>query len=346
MKNRQLILIFVIYLLLFNNTFYLFQNSIYGLQTIPHLTDRKLCLIILDGLRFDAAVKMPFLSNMYNSGKAVIYKGLCEVPSTSRPGYERILTGTSTKINNIDNNNKHIPSLIPNLFRISKNNKLKTGFCGYFWVEELYPLDIDYSFFYIIRDGTTFEKSIEIIEKYQPDFMVIHPMSIDNIGHKYGGISKEYEEEVKKIDAKIKNLWYLIQKMNYTLMLVSDHGHKDEGGHGDDNPDCLKIPICIISNEINSISPIINTGTISQLDIAPTICDILGIPKTIYMTGNSLVKHDNQIYLIRKSFSGGIDFNFQDFFNITSRLTYLIIASQTIVYFTCMFIAIRLFIIN
>lgn len=342
MSTKFFTIYFALYLSLVNSSIFLLQGTLYNLRTDPTLTHRKVCLVIIDGLRYDGVSKMPFLSKITATKNGKLYKGNSGLPSNSRPGYERILTGTTSYINNIDSNYKYIPSLTPNLFSLSKENGLKTAFSGFFWFYNLYPIQIDNGYHYYLKDDKTFKNALSLIYNHSPDFIVVHPLAVDCAGHKNGGTSNEYINCICSIDNEIHLLWNNISKLGYTMVVVSDHGHRDKGGHGDDSSESTIIPIALIDSRLFTLNLKDNYELTKQIDIAPTICDIMGLPKTIYMTGNSLINTNSDMSSIRKVFMPYPFKDFESFFNKTSNLTNILIALECIVYFTSMIIAFRI----
>ena len=37
-------------------------------------------------------------------------------------------------------------------------------------------------------------------KKYNPNFLLVHPMNVDDVGHKYGEESVEYRDSARKTD--------------------------------------------------------------------------------------------------------------------------------------------------
>ncbi|HAZ36812.1 MAG TPA: hypothetical protein DEF85_06295 [Clostridiaceae bacterium] len=289
MKLKNFLYCILIYFFIVTSFLYIFENEFYTVADTKLYKNEKVCLIIVDGLRYDTSLKMPFINEMLNKNNGIHYRAMAETPSISRPGYERILTGSQTYINGITSNLGLKPSITPNLFSACKSNNLKTAACGFYWLKDLYSISIDEGYFYYYNDDKVFYEAEKQIINYSPNFLVVHPMKVDRAGHKFGGKSKEYDEVVYEIDSEIKNLYEVLYKNNYTLIITSDHGHKDKGGHGDSNIKSLEIPIIILSPDLNATNFKDSNNIISQRDIAPTICDLLKIPKTNFMTGHSLI---------------------------------------------------------
>lgn len=341
MRTRMLACCFILYLLVTSTSIMMFQNSLFSLSTICSPSGKRVCLIIIDGLRYDTVKKMSFLNGITETQYGFKFKSICSLPSLSRPGYERILTGSDTEINGINSNNMHIPSLTPGLPMLCKRRGLKTSVCGYYWIFELFPFQSDNSYCYYIRDGKTFEKSHMILKKTVPDFIIVHPMSLDNAGHAFGGLSMEYADEAVKIDKEVEKLWELSRKMGYIFIVTSDHGHLDSGGHGGGSKAEIETPLIFIAENIGSLNLNTSKLEVHQRDIAPTICSVLGIPKTVYMTGNSLIE-DKNMQDMRTKFSGYMVDDFKGYFNNASILTYLIMSFYTAVYLSCYVTALKL----
>lgn len=342
MKRNSLCIYFMLYLYITSSSIFLLQSSLYNLYTTKKLTKRKVCLIIIDGLRYDSVKNMEFLSSITSSNEGILYKGYTSLPSFSRPGYERILSGTTTEINGVYSNKMQFPSLTPNLLSISKSYGLRTFVSGFIWLYQLYPLSIDNGRYYLLRDGTTFKWAREYLSSNDSELSIIHPMTMDKTGHKFGGASIEYKKASIDIDKELRDLYNFLIERGYTIILTSDHGHLDDGGHGDKSMESTTVPIAIIDRNLKSLNPENNLSNKKSIDIAPTVCDILGIPKSIFMTGNSLVKHSDDIYKIRKYFSSNSSMDFEKYFKLSSIFTNIILSLYSIIFFSSSFIILRL----
>ena len=64
---------------------------------------------------------------------------------------------------------------------------------------------------------------------------------IDEAGHSYGILGDEYLTAIERVDAHLDRLHSAIEKRaeahgeKWLLVMVTDHGHRDEGGHGGDS---------------------------------------------------------------------------------------------------------------
>lgn len=167
----------------------------------------KLIVVVLDGLRYDAARKyMGYLEHLVEQGSLSCYRVQSELPSLSRPLYEVLLTGTPVSKNGITANHIVRPSHEESVFHLVVAANLRTAAVAYHWVSELYnsaPFDpladrhqhnvmkpIQHGSFYFedhYPDSHVFADAVYLRSAYDPHFLYIHSMNIDDAGHHYGG---------------------------------------------------------------------------------------------------------------------------------------------------------------
>jgi predicted AlkP superfamily pyrophosphatase or phosphodiesterase len=270
----------------------------------------KVIMVVLDGLRYDVAkASMGYLNHLLEVSKAACYKVKSELPSLSRPLYEVLLTGTPSSINGITGNQTVRLSNQKSIFHLAKEQGLITAAAAYYWVSELYnraPFDriedreqhdinkaIQHGKFYFddtYPDTHLFADAEVLRRQCDPDFLYIHPMGIDDTGHRYGGSSKEYRGKAMEADSILASLLPLWMEQGYEIVITSDHGMSDEGQHGGITAEEREVPLFIISP---SIEPGIYDDILPQLAMAPMICQMLTIPvnqqmKSASFPGNNL----------------------------------------------------------
>lgn len=266
----------------------------------------KVILIIIDGLRYDTGIEsLGYLNHLLEMGRASRYKIRTEIPTFSRPMYETILTGVEPANHLVTCNQIAKLSNQKSIFHIAKENGLITSAAAYYWISELYnrsPFNyiediiqndvnktIQHGIFYfedtypdshLILQGNYLKKT------YDPDFLLIHTMGVDYSGHKYGGRTPEYRGKVLEIDSILSSLIEEWTSNNDTTVIVTaDHGMTEQGHHGGDTNEEREVPCYLISPSIEHIK---SETLTSQLIIAPTICEILGIEKSKHMVPKTL----------------------------------------------------------
>lgn len=262
-------------------------------------------LIIVDGLRVDGMDYMPYVSEMASRGGYGIME--VEEPTYSRPAYARIITGASSSINGINSNFQIRRLAIPTIYDIAADRGLRTGASAYKWFYELavgvpyrtgegyenrtvedVSLPIQFGYYYDdfnfkYDDEEIFARGKRIMLEHDPNLLIIHSMEVDSTGHDYGGISEEYRDAVRRNDIFIKDFVDAIPRPEESIVIVTgDHGHIDRGGHGGPEKEAVEVPLVIYGSNVL----IGEAGGYKQLNLAPTICALLGIPFSAYMEGS------------------------------------------------------------
>jgi predicted AlkP superfamily pyrophosphatase or phosphodiesterase len=255
----------------------------------------KVIMVVLDGLRYDVAKSsMGYLNHLLEVSKAACYKVQSELPSLSRPLYEVLLTGTPSSVNGITGNQIVRLSNQKSIFHIAKEHGLVSAAAAYYWVSELYnraPFDliedreqhdvskpIQHGKFYFddtYPDTHLFADAEVLRRQNNPDFLYIHPMGIDDTGHRYGGGSKEYRGKAMEADSILASLLPLWMGQGYEIVITSDHGMSNEGQHGGITAEEREVPFFCIGT---SIEPGLYSEILPQLAVAPLICQMLEIP--------------------------------------------------------------------
>ena len=101
--------------------------------------EAKLIVVVLDGLRYDAARKyLGYMEHLVEQGEANCYRVQSQLPSLSRPLYEVLLTGTHVARNGITANHIARLSHEQSVFHLAREAGLRTAAAAYHWVSELY----------------------------------------------------------------------------------------------------------------------------------------------------------------------------------------------------------------
>lgn len=130
------------------------------------------------------------------------------------------------------------------------------------------------------------EKAISFTNEYLPDFVFLYLENTDTVGHKYGWESEEYKRAAEKSFGFIERVLGNIPEC-YSYFIIADHGGHGLS-HGTDIAADMTIPLFI-----NAPARAIDEAAFAAaniIDIAPSICDILGIPPAKSFRGKSLFK--------------------------------------------------------
>ncbi|KYG90129.1 nucleotide pyrophosphatase [[Bacillus] sp. KCTC 13219] len=258
------------------------------------MQNNKVVLIVVDALRFDTACShMGFMHHLVEQKMAARYKVCSEVPALSRPLYETILTATPPLVHGVVSNMIVRLSTQTSLFHVAQANGLTTAAAAYYWVSELYnrapfvhmedriqldkELPINNGLFYFedhYPDSHLFADAAWLLDHKQPDFLYIHPMNVDDDGHKYTAESSQYRNRVLATDNLLSLFIPKCLAQGYEVVVTADHGMTSDGNHGGTADEDRHVPMFVISN---AVKPGIRDSIVSQLQVAPLCCHLLGI---------------------------------------------------------------------
>ncbi|MEX1663997.1 alkaline phosphatase family protein [Zhongshania arctica] len=254
---------------------------------------QKVILVVLDGLAYETAEQcMGFLQGLKAQGSTTLYKLQCELPSKSRPLYETILTGVPPVLSGIVHNDVIRNSNQQSVFSMAHKQGLTTAAAAFHWFSELYnrsPYDpirdrytddleqlIQHGCFYHgdhYPDNYLYLDAETLRRRYNPDFLLIHPMNIDNAGHKSGVDSAHYRNTVRVSDGELSKYVPTWIDEGYQVLITSDHGMNADKSHGGTLPEERDIPLFVIGEHFSHQS----ACAPKQTEICGSICELLGI---------------------------------------------------------------------
>ncbi len=256
----------------------------------------KVILVLSDGLRYDTALAcMGYLGHLVEAKLASLYQVVGELPSISRPMYETTHTGLTSSEHGIVSNLVVRRSTKPNVFQSAVHAGKTTAAAAYWWFSELYnraPFDpimdrevddesllIQHGRFYTqdeYPDVDLFAAAGMLVRRFQPDYLLVHPMGMDYAGQTYGADSPEYRTHATRQD-----MWlapYITEWLGsgYNVLVTGDHGMNADGHHGGTTPDVRHVPLYVIRPDAPGKGD--TAQVISQLQLAPTLCKLLCVP--------------------------------------------------------------------
>ncbi|MGK7909540.1 MAG: alkaline phosphatase family protein [Synechococcus sp.] len=110
---------------------------------------------------------------------------------------------------------------------------------------------------------------------WNPDFLLVHSRGIENAGRCFGSDSKEYLGQVQIVDNLLAHAIPRWQQSGYDIVIVSTLGMTPDGDRGDNSAKVQDVPLFCIGQ---SFAPGVYLDGLSQLAIAPMICQLLGFP--------------------------------------------------------------------
>ncbi len=120
------------------------------------------------------------------------------------------------------------------------------------------------------------------------DLIVLNFANGDMVGHT--GVYAAVEKAIKTVDACTKDVVEEAQKDGYEVVIIADHGNADHVENADGSPNTAHslnpVPIIVVSDRVKSVAD----GVLA--DVAPTILELMGLPRPEEMTGKVLIELD------------------------------------------------------
>jgi len=240
---------------------------------------QQVVYIIVDGLRYDTSLGMPFLNGLRQKGAYAVMHS--KPPSYSQPSWTTLVTGAWPDINgspplNADYEDMK-PIAVDHLFAAVRRAGMTSAIAGFIWWQKLVPQDLLQDGFYVegeddAADRAVLAKALEFLTTVRPNLLLVHLDQVDHTGHLYGGESAEYRQAAYAVDGMIQQIAAALDLEESVLVVVSDHGHIKRGGHGGHDAVVLQEPFVMVGKGVVPG----DLGDIEQTDVAPTIAALLG----------------------------------------------------------------------
>lgn len=257
----------------------------------------KVIFILLDGLSINVAQQcLGYINALVESKQASHYQVTSELPSLSRPLYECILTGVRPIDSGIVSNSIGRRSKETSIFSLAVASGLTTAAAAYHWVSELYnrtpynavrdrvthdaEMNIQHGMFYHADhypDEHLFLDAESLRAKYDPDFLLIHPMNIDDAGHKFGLDSSQYRNAARSVDIVLSHFMPAWLDSGYHVLITSDHGMNNDRTHGGTLAEERQVPLYLMGASFSHINEADLTSRVAQTGLCGLICQLLGI---------------------------------------------------------------------
>lgn len=242
----------------------------------------RVIIVLIDGLRLDTSLEadvMPTLGQLRSQGASSVMRS--HAPSYSEPGYSTIITGAWPEINdgpvfNIEY--EDIPTITQEtMFSVLHRAGLKTAISAYYWFEKLINQeDVDLSFYTPgddrEADAEVMQAAMRMLDPVEANLVFIHLDQVDYAGHHEGGVNQNWEAAAARCDHYLQQIIQQADLSTDTLLVFSDHGHVNQGGHGGTEQVVTTEPFVmagagVIPGEYESMN---------MVDIAPTVAFLLG----------------------------------------------------------------------
>ena len=255
----------------------------------------KVILISIDGMRPDGflACGNPFAKKLIELGSYTL-NGRTIFPSVTLPCHMSMFHSVPAERHGISTN-IYTPMVRPlnGLFeQIAMMGGISAMYYGWEPLRDVArPGSLKYSGYINAyteesSDTSLTDMALERISTSRPDFVFLYMVETDEKGgHDHGWMTAEYMHTISVALDNVKRVWEACRD-EYTIIITADHGGHDRG-HGSDMPEDMTIPQFFLGKRFTPGKVLEN---VSILDLAPTVADIMSVPKAPEWEGRSLAE--------------------------------------------------------
>ncbi len=254
---------------------------------------RHVVLIGCDGFGAYAVpdADMPELKRLMQNG-AWSLKARAVLPSSSAVNWASMLMGAGPAMHGYTEWNSAVPEIpsadktpggiFPSVFSLLKMQKPAASTALIFSWQGIDPLvekgATDFRFAGKDNDDVCTDTAAAVIIRKRPTLTFVHLDQPDGVGHNIGHRTKEYYEELKKVDARIGKIIAAVNKAGIAdetvIIVTADHGGINKG-HGGKSLDEVLIPWVIYGRGVKKNKALQNP--IITYDTGATIAWLLGL---------------------------------------------------------------------
>jgi len=243
----------------------------------------RVVIVLIDALREDTSLKpdvMPFLNGLREQAAWTTMSS--RPPSFSDPGWTTLLTGAWPDINDSQPLNPPADNDVraftqDDIFAAAERSGLQTAVSGYTWFEGMLANSGVSAGFY--TPGEDNAADINVVDAALPwlagdyQLVLVHIDQVDYAGHHEGGPhSPNWVAAASRADALLAEIVHALDLEQDTIIVLSDHGQIDRGGHGGSEPVVTTEPFVIAGKGIVPGQYL----EIEMVDVAPTVAVLLG----------------------------------------------------------------------
>ena len=253
-------------------------------QNAESALTQQLVFVLVDALREDTSLDadvMPYLNELRQQAAWATMHS--RPPSYSSPGYTVLFTGAWPDVSDgpaLNLEYENIPTWTQdNLFSAAHRAGLKTAISAFNWFEKLVPQEaVDAGYFTAGEDQHADRQVVDAalpwLQSKDFQFILIHLDQVDYAGHHEGGAGGEgWRAAAHRADQLLVEIASTLDFSQDTLLVISDHGQIDRGGHGGHDPITLLEPFVLVGAGVQPG----HYEDLDMVDVAPTLAALLGL---------------------------------------------------------------------
>ena len=246
---------------------------------------RRFIAVVIDGCRADRLLEAdtPFIDRIRREGAdytntATVY------PARTVTAFSSMLTGAPPRAHGMSSN--FVPSLgvkCESIFDALRASGMSGKLVGIAHLVDAFGEE-DVETVTAVTDNDEIDEALAararvVMERDDPDLLVLQLLSVDQTGHARGSYNDEYLAKIEATDRIIAGFFDWCDRSGYledaTFAITSDHGQGiGIGGHGHMSPSEVHVPCILWGRGVERTAPIEEPRSV--MDIAPTIAYYLG----------------------------------------------------------------------
>ena len=258
---------------------------------------RRFITIVVDGCRADRLLEAdtPFIDRLRREG--VDYTDTSTVyPARTVTGFSSMFTGAPPSAHGMSSN--FVPSLgikCESIFDALRAGGLTGKMVGIAHLVDAFG-ESDVETVTAVTNNDEIDDALSararaVIERDDPDLLVLQLLSVDQTGHARGSYNSEYLDKIEETDRKIEEFLAWCESTGYldgaTVLITADHGQGiGIGGHGHMTPSERYVP-CMMWGEGVELTGQVDEPR-SVMDVAATIAYFLGVEPPSQSVGQVL----------------------------------------------------------
>ena len=259
---------------------------------------RRVIVVVIDGCRLDRfrEAEKPYLEKMMAGG--AVYESVETVyPARTVVCFSSMFTGAAPEAHGITSNlvlklGLRVESVFDVLRRAGKNGRL----VGIAHLIDAFGGDVA-SVTSVAHNDKIDQNLIAAarreLEGHDPELLILQLLAVDQNGHTRGTYYPEYVERIEITDGLVEEFMHWCEERGYledaAVILMADHGQgRGIGAHGHLSEGERFVPFAMWGSGVAAGRTVKEPRSI--LDVAPTICYLLGVEPPSGSTGRVLTE--------------------------------------------------------
>ncbi len=240
---------------------------------------RQVVMVVVDGLRYDTLLEMPYLNGLRGEGASGVMVGISSPASLS--AWTTLVSGAGPEINGApfldpEHVNDIQPIAVDHLFVQVKRAGLTGGLAGSNRWQKMVPDELLYTQFFVededLADEQVVDTALRFLKNFHPNYLLIHLNQVDHASREYGAASGEYRQAALRVDDYLRDIAQVTNVQRNVLIVVSDYGHPTIGERNRYGQVALTAPFVMAGPAVVPG----DYGYIAPEDVVPTVAALLG----------------------------------------------------------------------